>query len=329
VSHADASSEPVELIVSDDEAGLRLDAFLARRFTHLSRVHLRKLINAAAARVDGRRQKAAYHLRAGQQVIITLGPAPKELPLPEDIPLEILYEDDDLAAINKPPGMVVHPGKGNWQGTLTSALQFHFDALSGAGGPSRPGIVHRLDRDTSGVIVVAKNDPAHFALAAQFEHRQTEKEYFALVAGSLDRDRDRIEQPIAPHPTQREKMAIRREHSAARAAETFYEVEERFRGFAALKVFPKTGRTHQIRVHLAHIGCPVLCDRLYGGRAQITCGELTGARDEDRVILNRQALHARRLRLLHPTTGEPIELTAPLPADLLGVLELLRQHRSE
>jgi 23S rRNA pseudouridine1911/1915/1917 synthase len=179
-------------------------------------------------------------------------------------------------------------------------------------------------------MVVAKTDPMHFALAAQFEARTTEKEYFAITAGVPDRDRDRIEQPIGVHPHQREKMAIRGGHMTSREAATFYEVLERFPGFAALKVLPKTGRTHQIRVHLAHLGCPVLCDKLYGGRSAVTRGELRkGMRgkprgEDDEVILARQALHAQRIKLAHPASGEPIEFVAPLPADLEKVLIELR-----
>jgi 23S rRNA pseudouridine1911/1915/1917 synthase len=248
-------------------------------------------------------------------------------PNPENIPLDVLYEDDFLLAVNKPPGMVVHPARGHWSGTLTSALAFHFKNLSQAGGQHRPGIVHRLDRDTSGVIVVAKTDPIHYALAEQFSERTTEKEYFAITAGVPDRDRDRIEQPIGIHPYQREKMAIRAGHTTSREAATFYEVLERFDGFAAVKVLPKTGRTHQIRVHLAHAGTPVLCDKLYSGRSQITRGEVRRESLDHEILLARQALHARRIKLTHPETGEPIEFTAPLPEDLSLVLAELRQYR--
>jgi 23S rRNA pseudouridine1911/1915/1917 synthase len=223
--------------------------------------------------------------------------------------------------------MVVHPAKGHWEGTLTSALAFHFENMSAHGGPTRPGIVHRLDRDTSGVLVVAKTDATHMRLAEQFEQRTTEKEYFAIVVGVPRWARDVIEEPIGPHPYHREKMAIRRDHAASREAQTFYEVIERFDGFAALKVLPKTGRTHQIRLHLSHIGCPVLCDRLYGGRSQITRGELCGGPADAEVLLDRQALHARRLKINSPLTGEPLEFIAPIPADLERMLEQLRKCR--
>ena len=319
--------EPIELVVSAENDNCRLDSFLARQLPAYSRVHLRRVINAAHVKVDGKRVKASHHLRSGQRVTIVLPDLPRPSPKPENIPLEILYEDEALAAINKPPGMVVHPGKGNWSGTLTAALQYHFNQLSSMGGPTRPGIVHRLDRDTSGVIVVAKDDFAHRRLAEQFEHRTLEKEYFALVVGRPDRDRDSIDEPIGFHPRHREKMAIRHDDPASREARSFYEVLERFDGFAALRILPRTGRTHQIRVHLASIGCPVLCDRQYGGRAQITRGEITRRLEDADVLLPRQALHALRLRIAHPTTGEPIEFTAPLPADIQSVLEVLREFR--
>ena len=181
---AELSSEPVRLVVTDVQAGARLDSFLATQFPVYSRVLLRKAINAAAARVDGQRVKAAHRLRAGEQVSIVLPELAREGPQPEDIPLNILYEDEWLAVVNKPPRMVVHPARGHWSGTLTSALRFHFEQLSGAGGPTRPGIVHRLDRDTSGVMVVAKDDRTHMLLSDQFEQRTVEKEYFAIVIGS-------------------------------------------------------------------------------------------------------------------------------------------------
>ena len=324
------SSEPTELTVEAMQAGHRLDAFLASHFPDYSRVHLRRVITAGGVKIDGRGGKPAYRLHAGQRVSIVLPEIPREAPRPENIPLEILYRDDHLVVINKPPGMVVHPARGHWSGTLASALQFHFGStLSTTGGLSRPGIVHRLDRDTSGVILVARDDQAHSKLAKQFAARSIEKEYFALVAGCPLRDRDYIDCPIGFHPHVREKMAIRHDHAESRPAQTFYEVLERFDGFAALKLLPKTGRTHQIRVHLNHIGCPVLCDRQYGGRARITRGEIRRDRTDELVLLDRQALHARRLRFNHPATGQPMEVQAPLAGDIAAVLDALRQWRNK
>jgi 23S rRNA pseudouridine1911/1915/1917 synthase len=330
-----ATVEPIVLHVDAAETGLRLDAFLARSLPKYSRVQLRKVIGAGGVRVNEQGTKVAHRLSAGDRVVVILPPMNTAGPHPENIPLDVLYEDDAIIAVNKPPGMVVHPARGHWSGTLASALSFHFQQLSRVGGETRPGIVHRLDRDTSGVMVVAKTDRMHFALAAQFENRTTEKEYLAITAGVPDRDRDLVDQPIGMHPHQREKMAIRAGHSTSRDATTFYEVLERFAGFAVVKVLPKTGRTHQIRVHLAHIGCPVLCDKLYGGRASITRAELrkrgqasfSGLLEQEHgeIILGRQALHARRIRIAHPATGLPIEFSAPVPADLQGVLTELRQ----
>jgi 23S rRNA pseudouridine1911/1915/1917 synthase len=262
-------------VVEAEHAGCRLDVFLARQYSQFSRAHLRRAIDAGGVTIQGRLLKAGHRLKGGEQLSIVLPELPRPGPEPENIPLEILFEDEHLAAINKPPGMVVHPAKGHWSGTLTAALAFHFQQLSAAGGTTRPGIVHRLDRDTSGVLVVAKTDAAHYALAEQFARRTVEKEYFAIVVGTPELDRDVIDLPIGAHPYQREKMAIRRDHVTSRPAQTKYEVDERFDGFAALRVTPKTGRTHQIRVHLAAIGCPVLCDKQYGGRAEITCGEIS------------------------------------------------------
>lgn len=320
--------EPIEIVVADAQADARLDWFLAQQFPTYSRTHLRRAINAGGVTIDGRRAKASHRLKAGERIVVTLPELPREGPRPEAIAVDILYEDDMLAAVNKPPGMVVHPGKGHWSGTLAAALQHHFDQLSCLGGPTRPGIVHRLDRDTSGVLVVAKNDRAHQRLADQWADRSVEKEYTAIVVGNPPLDRDVIDLPIGPHPYQREKMAVRRDHPMSRPAESFYEVLERFDGLALVRVLPKTGRTHQIRVHLAAVGTPVLCDRLYGGRARITRGEIVRSDDESAVLLERQALHASRLKIAHPETGEPLELTAPLPDDLQAVLDELRAWRA-
>jgi 23S rRNA pseudouridine1911/1915/1917 synthase len=323
------SSEPVELIVGPTHAGMRLDVFLAQQFLQYSRAHLRRVITAGGVSVDGKGGKPAFRLSAGQRVTIVLPEIPRQTAQPEDIPLEILYFDDDIAAVNKPAGMVVHPARGHWKGTLVGALQYHFgQRLSRAGGPTRPGVVHRLDRDTSGVILVARSDQAHARLAAQFQARTIEKEYFAIVSGAPDRDSDYIDCPIGVHPQQREKMAIRRHCAQSRSARTYYELLERFQGFAALRIVPLTGRTHQIRVHLDHIGCPVLCDKQYGGRRQITRGEIRRDPADCLVLLERQALHARRIKFVHPTTAQPMEIEAPLPQDIATVLDELRRYRS-
>jgi 23S rRNA pseudouridine1911/1915/1917 synthase len=314
--------------------------FLAERMPAFSRAVLRRAIDVGHVRVDGGACKASLRLRDGSRVVVAQLDVPRPGPAPQAIPLSILYEDESIVVVDKAAGMIVHPAKGHWEGTLASALAHHFGRLSGRGGPTRPGIVHRLDRDTSGVIVVAKNDQAHDALAAQFKTRSVEKEYLAIVVGVPDRDRDVIDEPIGAHPTQRVKKAIRREDASARPAVTMYEVVERFIGYALVRARPKTGRTHQIRVHLAHAGYPVLCDRLYGGRARISELELiprdkighdTVERERlaERILLDRQALHAQRLSIDHPTTGERMTFEAPLPDDMQRTLAELRRWRAK
>ena len=322
------SRETRELRVDSAAVGMRLDAYLADQLPRYSRVQLQRAIHQSQVTVDGRTVKASHRLTAGEQVLVQAPEVPRCGIRAEPIPLDVLYEDDALIVIDKPPAMVVHPSRGHWQGTLVAGLAHRFAELSQVGGTTRPGIVHRLDRDTSGVIVVAKDDRTHLMLAAQFERRTVQKEYLAIVSGSPELDRDQIDQPIGAHPYQRERKAIRRLHATSREAQTFYEVEQRFRGFARVRVLPKTGRTHQIRLHLAHIGCPVLCDRLYGGRTRITRGEILQGREDAHVLLARQALHAQRLKLVHPTTGQPIEFVAPLPPDMQEVLRLLHAHRA-
>lgn len=314
-------------VVSDDQAGQRLDQLLATQLPQISRVKVRELINGAAATVNGRRSKAAYRVHPADVLLVEIPESTPEGPRGEPIPLDVIYEDDRLAVINKPHGMVVHPSKGHWSGTLTAALAYRFQNLSQVGGASRPGIVHRLDRDTSGVIVIARDDQAHLHLSQQFEQRTVEKEYFAVCRGKLDRDRDWIREKIGPHPYQREKMAIRAGHPASREAATFFEVDQRFQGFFSVRVFPKTGRTHQIRVHLAHIGCPVLCDPLYGGQNRLTAGEIAGKTPDDCVVFDRLALHARRIKLQHPTDERSLEFEAPVPDTFTQLMEVLRAAR--
>ena len=326
--NSSAEESPLKFQVSDEDEGKRLDVFLAARLPQYSRTILRNAIVAGTVTVDGVRTKVAYRLVSGQLVEVVVPKMPRESPVPEDIPLDLLYEDEQVVAVNKPPNMVVHPAKGHWSGTLASALAFHFQQLSTIGGPTRPGIIHRLDRDTSGVILVAKTDHAHQHLAKQFETRTIHKQYMAICRGVPDRDHDRIDQPIGMHPHQREKMAIRANHSTSREAITEFEVHRRYRGFCWLNLYPKTGRTHQIRVHLTHVGCPIVSDRLYAGHARITVGELTGERDDPSIVLERQALHAKMIKFDHPITGQSLVVEAPVPDDLAGVIDLLDRHRS-
>ena len=316
-----------ELTVAKVEENERLDAFLVRHFPRHSRVKLQRAIASENVLLDGRKAKSSTRIQAGQQIRFLPPTIEPEGSIPEDIPLTILYEDEHLVAIDKPAAMVVHPAKGHWSGTLTAALAFHFKHLSSIGGPTRPGIVHRLDRDTSGVILIAKTDQSHLSLSAQFEKRTVEKEYLAIVSPAPDRDSDLIDKPIGAHPYQREKKAIREGHPSSRAASSIYEVIQRRKGFALVRVKPKTGRTHQIRVHLAHIGTPVLCDRLYGGRAKLTLKDLTRRDADTEVLLDRQALHAHRIRFNHPDSGQPIVIEAELPGDMERTLAAIREHR--
>ncbi|MEM9587345.1 MAG: RluA family pseudouridine synthase, partial [Planctomycetota bacterium] len=257
-----------EFVVPDSVSGQRIDLFLTQTCDGFSRSQIRQAVQHDGCEVDGRIIRPSYKVKAGQRIRFRLPAEQSDDAVPENIPLDVLYEDDGFVVVNKPAGMVVHPARGNWTGTLTSALAFRFQSLSDVGGPTRPGIVHRLDRDTSGVIVVAKTNAVHIHLAAQFQDRTVSKEYFAITAGRIDRDRDRIEAPIGRHPYQRDKQAIREGHSTSKPASTFYEVVARHGRFCQVRVMPKTGRTHQIRVHLDHIGSPILCDRLYAGHAE-------------------------------------------------------------
>lgn len=315
------------MIVADQEDQVRLDSFLVSHFSKHSRVRLQRAISRGDVLVDGKKVKSSTRLKPGQTVVCQPIEVPTEGPIPEDIPLDLIFEDEHIVAINKPPAMVVHPAKGHWSGTLTAGLAFHFKSLSSIGGPTRPGIVHRLDRDTSGVILVAKTDQAHAALGKQFQDRTVEKEYCAIVTPAPDRDRDVIDKPIGDHPYQREKKAIRESHSSSRAATSMYEVVERLNGFALVTVKPKTGRTHQIRVHMAHIGCPVVCDRLYSGRARLTMNDLN--RDGDQtVLLDRQALHAMKISFDHPATGERMVLESKMPDDVARLLDAIRNRKA-
>jgi 23S rRNA pseudouridine1911/1915/1917 synthase len=320
---------PIDHVVKLKVDGQRLDQYLAAQFPDFSRSLLKRAIDAGTITVNGEVAKASYKVRNSDLLRIWL-PTPRYgLPVPEEIPLDVLYEDEVLAVINKPADMVVHPAKGNWSGTLANALSFHFAELSQAGGEYRPGIVHRLDRDTSGVILVAKEEQTHSALAMQFELRKVFKEYVAITQGVLDRDSDYIEAKITRHRHDRVKMAVTEDDDdeLAKDACTFYEVIERFNGYTFVRVQPRTGRTHQIRVHLASVGCPVLADKAYSGRDQFRLSDLVTGVEPDEVLMSRQALHAHRLRFMHPQTKKWIEAVAPLPAELERTLEALREHR--
>jgi 23S rRNA pseudouridine1911/1915/1917 synthase len=315
--------------VDDASQGQRLDVFLSTQVESISRSQVQLAINTGLATSDGQALKSSSRVRSGQEINFSPLPAPPSGPVAEDIPLDILYEDDQLVVVNKPAGMVVHPSTGHWNGTLASALVYRFQQLSDSGGAHRPGIIHRLDRDTSGCIVVARTNAAHANVSAQFVARTVEKTYLAVVTGNPDRDRDIINKPIGKHPRRREQMAIRSGHSTSRAAESFYEVIERYHKFSLLRIRPKTGRTHQIRVHLSHIGHPVACDSVYGATAILVTSDLGIGDDcaEAGVILGRQALHASSITFSHPGTGERITVEAPLAEDMARLVAILGQER--
>ena len=327
-----ADARVVEHVAKCRFDSTRLDQYLAGVFSEYSRSVVQKVIDAGGVWVNGKTVKASYKVRHGD-VIRILPPQPTHpIPVPEDIPLQILYEDEYLAVVNKPADMVVHPAKGHWSGTLVNALRFHFDKLSEVNGDYRAGIVHRLDRDTSGVILIAKEGQTHRDMSLQFEQRKVFKEYVAITAGVLDRDSDYIEAAIGHHPHDRVKMTVvldEEDEGDAKDACSYYEVIERFRGFTFCRVQPRTGRTHQIRVHLASVGCPVLADKIYSGRDCLRLSDLVPQLDPeaDEVLLPRQALHAHRLRFRHPRRGNVLEIEAPLPPEFVKTLDALRRHR--
>jgi len=295
-----------EFVVAKGEAGQRLDLFLSGE-SGLSRARVQRLIEAGHVLVAGHPQKSRHRVSPGEQILLRIPPAAPLLLTPEAIPLDILHEDEDLIVLNKPPGMVVHPGAGRSTGTLVNALLAHCVTLAGIGGVERPGIVHRLDRDTSGVLAVAKTEAAHHSLSRQFKARVVKKRYLALVHGEVRQGSGRIEAAIGRREHDRKRMGIR--VRGGREARTVYHVLRRLPGMTVLTLDLETGRTHQIRVHLAHIGHPVVGDQVYGGRRE----RRRGASDEPRA--DRQMLHAWRLAFHHPTNGAWVEFTAPVPED--------------
>ncbi len=323
------SDRVLDVTVQHKCIGTRLDLYLAGMFSDFSRSLIQKVIEAGHVTVNETAAKPSYKVRAHDRIHIQLPEATHDLPVPEDIPLDILYEDEFLAVINKPYDMVVHPAKGHWSGTLANALSFHFAELSQLNGDYRPGIVHRLDRDTSGVILIAKEESTHRELSGQFERRKIYKEYLAVTAGVLDRDSDYIERRIGHHPHDRVKMTVTDDLDDGKEACSFYEALERFRGYSLCRIQPRTGRTHQIRVHLASIGCPVLADKIYSGRDCLRLSDLVAdlPKAQDEVLMPRQALHASRLRFFHPRLKEHISAVAPLPADFEKTLAALRKYR--
>jgi len=296
----------------------RLDKFLCEKFPAASRGALQRLIEEGHVRVNGEAVKPTHHPHAGEQIEVHWPEAKPAEAQPEKIPLDILFEDKSLLVVNKPAGLVVHPAAGHEEHTLVNALLHHCKgSLSGIGGVARPGIVHRLDKETSGCLVVAKNDETHIALAEQFSNREVKKIYHALVCGEPARDSGEIRAAIARHPTHRKRMAVR-DDSAGRAAHTSYRILERLYAATLMEAQIHTGRTHQIRVHFQFIGHPLVGDDTYGAKQNARVKELTN------YAAPRVMLHAKNLSFIHPRTQKPMNFEAPLPADFKQALKLLR-----
>jgi 23S rRNA pseudouridine1911/1915/1917 synthase len=312
--------DPTILIVEKTLPHERLDAFLRSQFTAFSRGAIQRLIGQGNILVDGSPVKATHHPRAGEKIEIRWPSATPATAQPQELPLDILFEDDDLVVLNKPPGMVVHPSAGHEESTLVNALLHHCAGqLSGIGGVARPGIVHRLDKETSGCLVVAKNDPTHLALSAQFAGREVEKVYHAIVCGTVTPEKGDIRASIARHPTHRKRMAVT--DGSGRDAWTSYHVLERLREATLVEADLHTGRTHQVRVHFKHIGFPVVGDATYGNRQNKRLTELTG------YTAPRQILHAHKLAFKHPHTGKRMSFVAAWPQDFKEALAALREER--
>ena len=302
--------EPIRLRASEESKNQRLDAFLASSLDGLTRSQAARLIESGEVAVNGKTAGKSYKLAGGEDIAVTLPePEPVEA-VPQDIPLDVVYEDADVIVVNKPSGMVVHPAPGHPDGTLVNALLYHCaGTLSGVGGALRPGIVHRIDRDTSGLIIAAKNDAAHQYLSAQLADHTLARTYECIVVGKLREDRGTVDAPIARHPTDRKRMAV---VAGGREAVTHWEVIARYPGYTHVRCRLETGRTHQIRVHMAYIGHPILGDTVYGAKKEVP--SLTG-----------QCLHAVGLRFLHPRTHEVVELFCPLPEEFTRMLQKIRK----
>jgi len=317
--------EPLLLRVGSSIKERRLDKYLHGRFSNLSRRFIQDAIKQGTARVNGKIAKSSLKLNPGDEISFVLPEPPSREILPEDIPLNIIYEDSELIILNKQPGILVHPARGNTHGTLVNALVFYSDELSSGLGEFRPGIVHRLDKGTTGVMVVTKNDTAQWKIAKQFEHRQINKTYLAIIHGTPELTSDRIKMPLGIHPRAREKYAIRPD--IGKEAITFYEVLESFRGFSLLELTPKTGRTHQIRVHLSYLKHPIVGDEMYGGKFVYPWQLADAEPAVQEPIISRVALHAFSLEFKHPGTEKMVKFEVPLPEDMQNLLNLLREHR--
>lgn len=317
---------PIELEFPYDTPSERLDQFIAATVTGLSRASAQRLIEAGEVLVNGVAVKPSLKLKGGERITVAVPPPEASEAMPEEIPLDILYEDHDVIVVNKPAGMVVHPGAGNPAGTMVNALLAHCSDLSGIGGKIRPGIVHRIDKDTSGVIIAAKNDHAHLSLARQFSEHTIKRIYLAIVYGSPKTDSGRIESTIGRHPVDRTRMSSTAKHG--KHAATHWKVLARYEGAALLRLRLETGRTHQIRVHLSEAGHPLVGDLLYGSQGRLKTVRDTQARALLKT-LDRQALHAKTLGFLHPVTGQYLEFDTELPDDMTRIIAGLEKLQPE
>lgn len=318
-------NEPFTFKVGRTIKPRRIDKYLHDRFANFSRAMIQKQIAAGAVKVNGEAVKASFKLNPGDFVEMALPELPSKEIMPEELPLDIIYEDDDLIILNKQADMVVHPARGNRHGTLVNALAHYSSELSSGLGDFRPGVVHRLDRNTTGVMVITKNDTAQWKVAKQFEDRTIKKEYLAIVHGTPDLTADKISAPLGIHPKVREKYAIRPE--GGKDAVTYYEVLEEFRGYSLIKCTPKTGRTHQIRVHLAYIKHPIVGDDMYGGKLVYPWQLKDAEAAVEEPVIGRCALHAFTIEFRHPSSAKKVRFEVPMPNDMQHLLEMLRQYR--
>ena len=321
-----STEQPVVLRVGASIKERRVDKYLHGRFSNLSRRFIQDAIKTGSVKVNGKAVKPSFKLSSKDIIEFIMPEPPSREILPEDIPLNIIYEDADLIILNKQANMIVHPARGNTHGTLVNALTFYSNELSSGLGEFRPGIVHRLDKNTTGVMIVTKNDTAQWKVARQFEMRQITKTYLAIIHGTPQLTADCINAPLGVHPKMREKYAVRPQ--SGKEAITFFEVIEPFRGYSLLRMKPRTGRTHQIRVHLTYTKHPIVADDMYGGKL-VYPWQLEDAEPEPQnPIISRVALHAESIEFRHPATEQIVKFEAPLPDDMTKMLDMLRKYRT-
>jgi 23S rRNA pseudouridine1911/1915/1917 synthase len=315
-------------LVGSNENGTRIDLFLNQTLDWNSRSRIKEAVKLGTIIVNNEKVKPSYKVKEGDQILVhSEPPPPEDYLLPEDIPLDIIHEDASILVVNKQAFIPVHPGAGHRTGTLSNALAFHFQQLSDVAGPLRPGIVHRLDRDTTGALCVAKTNRAHYSISSQFHDCEVSKNYTAIAEGVMEFDEYVVDEPIGRHPKNPIKMAV---VERGRASYTRFEIVERFNNFTLVRCFPRTGRTHQIRVHLEKLGHPIACDRLYGHRHRISYGDIASLGPDDpanRKLMDRQALHATTLGFSHPLTGEQVSFDAPLAPDMQAFLDALYETK--